>query len=149
MVSPGRGQLPSRRRDHRSKSTIKIKILSPPPPPPPLSPLKRVYLLSWAGSRLNYALKGSLTVINEEFYTVDRTPTSIGLLLNEYNYNLPSLLLCFPPRYAGPMPVQRILLGSRSSDQSSALLPARHRSEKSPKLEKVFSGARSSVDRNY
>lgn len=59
---------------------------------PRLPPQKGVLLLSPAGSRLNYALKGSLTVINEEFYTVDRTPTSIGLLLNEYNYNLPSLL---------------------------------------------------------
>lgn len=37
-------------------------------------------------------MEGSLTVINEEFYTVDRTLRSMGLLLNEFNYNLPPSL---------------------------------------------------------
>lgn len=147
MVSPGRGQLPSRRRDHRSKSVVKIKIsafllfLDREKSAPTLP----------AGSRLNYALKGSLTVINEEFYTVDRTPTSIGLLLNEYNYNLPSLSpLCFPPRYSGLMtrvknpawiPIERSIL--RSSGEAPV------RSRRNERKYSPFRLSRSSVNWDY
>lgn len=126
-VRAARGQLPSARsqNDSSAQSAVKIKI-SPFFLPPRYGVHARSLFLfrspirpprDWleAHGRLNYDLEGSLTVINEEFYAVDRTPRSMGLLLNEFNYNL----LSPPP--AGSSARFRCCVGQRKKFRSTEL----------------------------
>lgn len=57
------------------------------------------------GSRhqLNYDLEGTLTVINEEFYTADREARSMDPLLNDFNY------IALPPPVPRALSVPQLL----------------------------------------